>query len=194
MKEIVEFLAKALVDNPDQVQVTAFESDDDLQLELRVAEEDLGKVIGRRGRIAKSMRTVLKAAAIKDGRRVSLAIARILSAVGTEGWVRIESLSHSSGRFEQLERVYAARTLDEEYPIPLAVDEVQVEPDRIDLAFLGITDATKAQELTDYYLLIPEEERAELGEDHYYIDDLQGLRVVDSSGADIGVVLKENSS
>ncbi len=74
MKEIVEFLAKALVDNPDQVQVTAFESDDDLQLELRVAEEDLGKVIGRRGRIAKSMRTVLKAAAIKDGRRVSLDI------------------------------------------------------------------------------------------------------------------------
>lgn len=119
-----------------------------------------------------------------------VAIARILSAVGTEGWVRTESLSHSSSRFEQLERVYAARTLDEEYPIPLAVDEVQVEPDRIDLAFLGITDATKAQELTDYYLLIPEEERAELGEDHYYIDDLQGLRVVDSSGADIGVVLK----
>ena len=118
-----------------------------------------------------------------------VAIARIFSAVGTEGWVRIESLSHSISRFQQLERVYAARTLDEEYPIPLVVEEVQVEPDRIDLAFLGITDATKAQELTGYYLLIPETDRAELDEDQYYVDDLQGLQVFDSTGAEIGVVL-----
>lgn len=74
MKELVEFLAKSLVDSPDQVQVASFEDEEGIRLELKVAPDDIGKVIGRQGRIAKAMRTVLKAAAVKDGQRVSLEI------------------------------------------------------------------------------------------------------------------------
>ncbi|MBO8126726.1 MAG: KH domain-containing protein [Firmicutes bacterium] len=74
MKELVEFLAKALVDNPDQVQVAVFEEEDNIRLELKVADADIGKVIGRQGRIAKAIRTVLKAAAVKNGKKVSLDI------------------------------------------------------------------------------------------------------------------------
>lgn len=74
MKELVEFLAKALVDNPDQVQVAVFEEEDNIRLELKVADADIGKVIGRHGRIAKAIRTVLKAAAVKNGKKVSLDI------------------------------------------------------------------------------------------------------------------------
>ncbi len=74
MKELVEVLAKSLVDNPDQVFVKEKVIDDEIILELNVADSDMGKVIGKQGRIAKALRTVLKAAANKDKKRVLLEI------------------------------------------------------------------------------------------------------------------------
>lgn len=71
MKELLEYLARALVDDPQAVEVEEFEEDDGtLVLELSVAEDDYGKVIGRGGRTAQALRTVVKAAAVKDNRRV----------------------------------------------------------------------------------------------------------------------------
>ena len=63
MKEVLELIAKALVEHPDQVSVTEIEKDDSVTLELRVADGDMGKVIGKQGKIAKAIRTVVKAAA-----------------------------------------------------------------------------------------------------------------------------------
>ncbi len=74
MKELVEILAKALVDNSDQVSVTQSETDKSIHLQLTVAPEDMGKVIGKQGRIANAIRTLVKAAAVKDGRRVHVDI------------------------------------------------------------------------------------------------------------------------
>ncbi len=74
MKELVEAIAKALVDNPDQVQVHAIEGEQVTVLELRVHPSDLGKVIGRQGRTAKSMRTILGAAGMKLKKRLTLEI------------------------------------------------------------------------------------------------------------------------
>ena len=74
MKELVEVLAKALVDNADQVSVTQTETDKSIHLQLRVAPEDMGKVIGKQGKIANAIRTLVKAAAVKDGRRVQMDI------------------------------------------------------------------------------------------------------------------------
>lgn len=74
MRELVETLAKALVDHPDQVQVNLEENDREIILELSVASEDMGKVIGKQGRIAKAMRTVVKAAAAKESKKVMLEI------------------------------------------------------------------------------------------------------------------------
>ena len=71
MKELLESLVRGLVDAPDRVQVEEFEEDDGtLVLELTVADDDYGKVIGRGGRTAQALRTVVKAAAVKDNRRV----------------------------------------------------------------------------------------------------------------------------
>ena len=71
MKALVEVIAKALVDNPDQVTVTeTVEDDGTIVLALNVAKEDMGKVIGKKGRIAKSIRTVVKTVAIKEDKRV----------------------------------------------------------------------------------------------------------------------------
>jgi len=71
VKDLVEFLARALVDDPDAVSVDSYEEDDGtLVYEVRVAEDDVGKVIGRSGRTVNAIRAVLRAAAIRDGRRV----------------------------------------------------------------------------------------------------------------------------
>ena len=71
MRDLLVYLAKALVERPDEVRVEEYEEDDGtLVLELSVAEDDYGKVIGRGGRTAQALRTVVKAAAVKDNRRV----------------------------------------------------------------------------------------------------------------------------
>ena len=70
MKELVEVIAKALVDNPDEVVVTETVKDKATIIELKVAKSDIGKVIGRQGRIAKSIRSVVKAAATKEDKIV----------------------------------------------------------------------------------------------------------------------------
>ncbi len=74
MKELIEFLAKSLVDDPDAVHVHTYDRADTTVIELEVAEADLGKVIGRQGRTARAIRTVLAAAAQKSRRRYTLDI------------------------------------------------------------------------------------------------------------------------
>lgn len=74
MKELVEILAKALVDQPEKVTVAMVEKERSCIIELSVASEDMGKVIGKQGRIAKAIRTVVKAAATKQGKKVIVEI------------------------------------------------------------------------------------------------------------------------
>ena len=75
MKDVLEIIAKALVDNPDMVNITEITNEDEtVTLELRVAEGDMGKVIGKQGRIAKALRTVVKAAASRENKKVSVDI------------------------------------------------------------------------------------------------------------------------
>ena len=74
MKELVKVIAMALVDHPDQVVVTEEETEKAIVVELRVAPEDMGKVIGKQGRIAKAIRTVVKAAAVKANKKVTVEI------------------------------------------------------------------------------------------------------------------------
>jgi predicted RNA-binding protein YlqC (UPF0109 family) len=74
MKELVEVIAKSLVDHPEEVVVTERETDKSIIIILKVASDDMGKVIGKQGRIAKSIRTVVKAAATKDDKKVVVEI------------------------------------------------------------------------------------------------------------------------
>ncbi|MGB9732188.1 MULTISPECIES: KH domain-containing protein [Calditerrivibrio] len=74
MKQLVEFIVKSLVDKPDQVQVKEVDGEKTTVIELRVDPADLGKVIGKQGRTARSIRTILGAAGIKKGKRVVLEI------------------------------------------------------------------------------------------------------------------------
>lgn len=74
MKELLELIAKALVDSPDEVSVAVVEGEQTTILELRVAQEDLGKVIGKQGRTARAIRTLLSASGTKLGKRFHLEI------------------------------------------------------------------------------------------------------------------------
>lgn len=74
MKKLVEIIAKALVDNPDAVVVNEIAGEQSVIIELKVASEDMGKVIGKQGRIAKAIRTVVKAAATKENKRAVVEI------------------------------------------------------------------------------------------------------------------------
>lgn len=74
MKDLLEFLARSLVDHPEQVRVEEKESSDGVVLRLSVAQEDVGKVIGKQGRIARALRTVVKASAVKEGKQATVEI------------------------------------------------------------------------------------------------------------------------
>ena len=74
MKELIEYIAKMLVDNPDEVSVTELKGEQTSVIELKVAKEDLGKVIGKQGRTARAMRTILGAASAKMKKRSVLEI------------------------------------------------------------------------------------------------------------------------
>jgi len=78
MKELLEYIAKSLVNNPGEVSVTEIPMDSErsITLELRVAREDMGKVIGRQGKIARTIRTIMKAAAVKENMRVQVEIVK----------------------------------------------------------------------------------------------------------------------
>ena len=79
MKDLVEIIAKSLVDNPDEVHVNEIQGEQDLILELRVAPEDMGKVIVKQGRVANAIRTVVKAAALNENQKVVVEIIDVKS-------------------------------------------------------------------------------------------------------------------
>jgi len=74
MEDLVSFLAKQLVDEPDRVEVQRVEQNNSVTIELSVAPDDMGKVIGKQGRIAKAIRTVVKAASLKEEKKVNVEI------------------------------------------------------------------------------------------------------------------------
>jgi predicted RNA-binding protein YlqC (UPF0109 family) len=74
MKELLEIIARSLVDNPDMVSVNQINGEQSIVLELKVSPDDMGKVIGKQGRIAKAIRIVVRAAAIKENKRVVVEI------------------------------------------------------------------------------------------------------------------------
>lgn len=76
MTKLVEAIAKSLVENPDEVQVTSEETEQGTVIQLKVATDDMGKVIGKQGRIAKALRTVVKAAATRENKKVTVEIVK----------------------------------------------------------------------------------------------------------------------
>lgn len=74
MKDLVEFIVKALVDHPEEVRISEVEGEQSVIYEIRVSQEDMGKIIGKQGRIARALRTIVKAAGAKKGKKTAVEI------------------------------------------------------------------------------------------------------------------------
>ena len=159
MKELVEVIAKALVDCPDEVVVTETENDRAIVLELRVAQSDMGKVIGKQGRIAKAIRSVVKAAASKEDKKVVVEITewpqehrkaegKVVEILGKVGDVGLEILSIIKQNDLPLE--FPAEVLEASRKIPKTVLKNEVAGRR-DLRHLPIVtiDGEDAKDLDD---------------------------------------------
>ena len=103
MKELVEVIAKALVDHPEEVTVTETEKDNATVVELRVSPTDMGKVIGKQGRIAKAIRSVVKAAASRDDKKVIVEIVQKRVQPGAPGWRTVRNATRSFGLLLSIE-------------------------------------------------------------------------------------------
>src|SRR5438093_5056387 len=99
MKELIEFMARAIVENPDAVEVTEEDGGDHFVYYLKVADEDMGRVIGKQGRIANAMRTMLKVAAIRRGVRAVLEIGDARAGRGGQG--RSGEYSDRGGEYDR---------------------------------------------------------------------------------------------
>src|SRR5216117_2376074 len=169
MKELIEQIAKALVDNPDQVTVRPIEGEQTTVLELRVAQSDLGKVIGKQGRTARSIRTILSAAGMKLKKRFTLeileyrfisqseasyiSIARITKTQGLKGEVRIEQLLEDDAIFGSGRRVILSVVRGAEREAE--IDFFRRQHGRCIVKFRGIETISDAEKYVGAEIKIP---------------------------------------
>ncbi len=171
MKELVESIAKALVDHPDEVQVKSIENSQGTILELRVNQEDLGKVIGRQGRTAKAVRTLLSAAGVKTHKRFTLAR-------GNKGEVAAELLTDFPERLTKISQVYLSDAKKE--PRPIGLSSFWMDRNHRGQGifhFQGSTSITEAEKFRGLDVLLPIEQRVVLPAGQYFVSDLVGCSV-----------------
>ncbi len=201
MKELVEMIAKALVDNPEQVVVTEVEGEQTTVLELRVAPTDLGKVIGKQGRTARCIRTLLGAAGMKLRKTVRpgnpgivepitrppfVSIARIVRTRGIRGELVAESYTDFPERFSLVDAVWLefADGSRERY----AVERIWEHKGRPVLKLTGVDSISAAQRLVGAWVQVEEAEAVTLPAGTYFDHDLVGCVVVGRGGRILGRV------
>ncbi len=193
MKEFLEYVARSLVDKPDAVSVEAEDEGDETILTLVVDQEDMGRVIGRDGRIANAIRSLLRVMATRmdatsssrssptptEPRRV---VARILRPKGLRGGVRVELLTDWPDRIAPGAEVWV-----EGAPDPVEVTAVETGGRIPVLHLSGVTSRDEAERLAGRYL---EAVAARLDEGTYFWEDLVGLRVETADGTPVGELVE----
>ena len=207
MKELLTYVARNLVDHPEQVSVNEIQSDGETILELRVAPEDTGKVIGRQGRIAKEIRTLIRSVAQRSGKRVSvemqeifcslnpllrrfstmkqqyLEVGKITNVHGLMGEVRVQPWADSPDFLCRFKTLYVDET-----HWPIQVERARVHKNMVILKLEGITDVNGALALRNAILYIDRKD-ADLPEGSFFLADLMGMEVRNAKdGAVLGKI------
>ena len=183
-KELVEFMVRSLVDQPDEVSVNVIEGEKSTILELHVAEGDVGKVIGKQGRIAKAIRTILSASATRLMEEL-LSTATIGRTHGVEGFLKVYSLSGEYAHLKKLKSAVAVSPDGKEKL--LSVSQVRSQGEMFLMQFSGYETPEKARVLSGSVLKVRREDARKLKKGEYYIADLYGLSVI-YNGEKVGVV------
>ena len=206
MKDLVEVIAKALVDHPDEVSVSEKENGRSLTVELHVAPSDMGKVIGKQGRIAKAIRTVVKAAAMEDNKKVDvdiilqkqgavcemrgymeerLQVGVIASTHGVHGEVKIFPTTDDVRRFKKLKEVILDTGKENRI---LEIESVKFFKQFAILKFRGIDTIDEAEKYRRKSLYVTRENAVRLQKDEYFIADLIGVKVLDEQEQELGTL------
>ena len=191
MKELVEVIAKALVENPDEVAVTESVKDDEIVVELKVAASDMGKVIGKQGRIAKAIRSVVKAAASRGSERTGnrmeqfLRVGVISSTHGIKGEVKVFPTTDDVNRYKDLKEVFLDTGKGR---ILMELEQVKFHKNMVIVKFKGYDNINDIEMYKGKDLLISREHAVSLAPDENFIIDLIGLKVVTDEGKDFGTV------
>ena len=172
MKDLVEVIAKALVDHPDEVSVSEKENGRSLTVELHVAPSDMGKVIGKQGRIAKAIRTVVK-------------VGVIASTHGVHGEVKIFPTTDDVRRFKKLKEVILDTGKENRI---LEIESVKFFKQFAILKFRGIDTIDEAEKYRRKSLYVTRENAVRLQKDEYFIADLIGVKVLDEQEQELGTL------
>jgi 16S rRNA processing protein RimM len=189
--EVLEFLARSLVEAPDKVRVESVERDGGVTLRLFVDQPDMGKVIGRAGRTARALRTLMRAAGVRAGVGTHVemssssdfvAVGRVTRAHGVRGEVSVFVLTEIEERFE------AGSTLRLEDGRPLTVRASRPNRGRTLVRFEEVPDRTAAEALRGAYLFVPASEVPAAPEDAFWPHDLEGCEVLIEGRGAIGTI------
>lgn len=187
-KDLIEYIAKSLVDDPGAVSVTETEGDRGTILQLKVADGDIGKVIGKYGRIAKALRTVLSASAVKDGRRYSLEIldqdAVVLEQMivgfvrgshGLSGEFKVESASGEYEHIEVLKEVTLRHNGDQKN---CKVEYAEAGNGTLYMKLAEINSPEEVRKYNGWEIVVPRKYAAPLQEGEWYIEDLKQCSLI----------------
>ena len=185
MVALVEILAKAMVEAPDEVTVEPFEENGQTVLELIVAESDLGRVIGRQGRTARSLRTIVHSASPAHSQALSvgdcgiagefITIARVLGPQGRRGEVMAELHTDFPERFE--ERRQLSGLAPDGSRRELQLEEHWFHKGGVVLKFAGVDSISDAEQLKGWEVQVPREQRTELEPGATYVSEIVGCDV-----------------
>lgn len=198
MKEMLEVMIKNLVGKPEVVEITEKQKGNTTIYEVKVDESDMGKVIGRQGRIAKSIRTVAKAIATKEDKKINIEfvgwvameqlmeIGQIVNTYGIKGFLKVVPYTDDITRFEDLKSIYIQTKNTLKTAI---IEEVKYSKNLVLLKLKGIDDINQAEIYKNCYIKIDRKDAVELPEDSYFIVDLIGLNVYTDDGKELGNII-----
>ena len=168
MKEVLEVIIKNLVNNKDAVEIKEVENEKSIVFEVKVADEDFGKVIGKQGKIAQSIRTVMKAVAGKKDKKVNvefIGIGQIVNTHGIKGEIKVTPFTNDITRFDDLKEVYVKSKKESKL---YKVEGVRYHKNMVLIKLEGINTPEQADLLRNAYLEVDREHAVPLEEGTYY--------------------------
>ena len=171
MEEFLRVIISNLVENKDAVEINTIDKGKSVTFEVKVAQEDMGKVIGKQGRIAQAIRNVMKAVA---NMLPNLEIGQIVNTFGIKGMVKVKPFTDDIRRFDELKAVYVEKNGNQ---TEFEIEEVKYHKDMVLIKFKGIDKVEQAEMLRNSYLTVSRDSVEKLEEGRYYIVDLLGLEV-----------------
>jgi 16S rRNA processing protein RimM len=176
MRDFLQYVVQHLVDRPDLVALEQEEQENKVTFRLKVAQGEVGKVIGKNGRTAQAIRVLLAAVAAREGKRAVLEIGDIV----------VTPLTDNPGRFRKLRKAFLGAVPETAREVQITMTHVERRGIRLHLG--GVEDRTAAGNLSGLFLFVDQHHRIPLPKGRYFAHQIVGMTVIDQEGQHCGVV------